>query len=634
MTETWNTNKPLVTNVVSEDIADINENLTYLMARNGYLVDNTESDQGAAGSGGSVKDYVDAIGTTKKATLFFPHLAIDGNTTVYTFSTDETIPSNINIVIQNGALLTDDASNATLTINGNVEAGIYQIFDWGTGSGALVVGGGGSERPAAWFGFLTSASAAVNAAKIMQAHDSFAGSLGGSILLHRGSFSVASDVIQVKNKNIEFRGVGTGYAYEAGEGGTSLTFGAGTYGFDLAVTQNAGYYCTIRNMRIIGSAAVSYGIATYGPQIIEDVEVTGFNLAGIIVLQMGNQVHIRRVSSSYNVGTGLIIDDSGGNTTTLSIADSNFRRNAVGVQIYNGINISFRNCVIESNYGLGLEIYATDTKAIAYVLFEDVWFESNDDTAPRTGYQVKIWAATADSLTLVPGAIDFVRCSIVSTVSKKHIHLASIRYANFKDCRITGGDTTNGILLTNYASYVNFIDGNVITPSGGTYGNRGGYFNKKTAGSSGYLTNMDVHASGGRTQTLWFTNVIPLVAGNTETLLPMHALSADVPGYPVYGTGSIVGIIVSKRTAPTTGSLVFTPYYRVHWAGSAFDYATTATLAVNTTHVEAVATIEADTFADMDTTANEKMIGIRVVVSDPYTEVTDSKLVVGLVIEY
>ena len=140
MTETWNTSIPVKTNIVADDLLDMNENFTYLMARNGYLVDSTEADQGVAGSGNSVKDLVDAIGVVKKATLFFPHHAIDGNTTVYTFSTTVVIPANINIAIQPGAILTDDANNATLKIYGPMDAPLAQIFDWGNGTGYVRFG--------------------------------------------------------------------------------------------------------------------------------------------------------------------------------------------------------------------------------------------------------------------------------------------------------------------------------------------------------------------------------------------------------------------------------------------------------------------------------------------------------------
>ncbi len=135
MTETWNSDATTITNQIANDIPDIKENLTYLSNRFGYIVDPTEVDQGSAGNGRSIKDFVDVVGSTKKATLFFPHYADDGNTTIYTVSTSETIPSNISIVVQPGAILSI-ANGVTLTINGTFEVGLYRVFS-GAGSASL-----------------------------------------------------------------------------------------------------------------------------------------------------------------------------------------------------------------------------------------------------------------------------------------------------------------------------------------------------------------------------------------------------------------------------------------------------------------------------------------------------------------
>lgn len=138
MTELWNPDIPVRTNGILADVDDIEENLQYLARRNGYFIDPTEVDQGATGNSRTVKYYVDTIGTTKKATLFFPHHADDGNTTTYTLSTSETIPSNITLEFQNGALIADDANNADLTINGPIIAAPGQhIFDYFNGSGTV-----------------------------------------------------------------------------------------------------------------------------------------------------------------------------------------------------------------------------------------------------------------------------------------------------------------------------------------------------------------------------------------------------------------------------------------------------------------------------------------------------------------
>jgi len=104
-----------------------------------YFPDSSQADQGAATGGGSstVKDFVDSIGTSKKATIVYVHTGA-ANTTPYVFSTTETITSNISNDFQNGAQLVDDANNADLIINGAVIAALgQQIFSWDTGSGEV-----------------------------------------------------------------------------------------------------------------------------------------------------------------------------------------------------------------------------------------------------------------------------------------------------------------------------------------------------------------------------------------------------------------------------------------------------------------------------------------------------------------
>lgn len=114
----------------------------------GYPVDSSETDQGVAGSGRSVKDFVDDIGTSKSATILFPHSST-GNTTTYTFSTSETIPSNITVQVENGAVIDID-SGVVLTINGPLEAGRYKIF---SGDGTRVLS---TRILPEWYGMLPS----------------------------------------------------------------------------------------------------------------------------------------------------------------------------------------------------------------------------------------------------------------------------------------------------------------------------------------------------------------------------------------------------------------------------------------------------------------------------------------------
>jgi len=92
---------------------------------NYYFPDPLEADQGVNGNGFTIKDCIDAVGS-KRATIFLKHNSI-ADTTVYTVSTDLTIPENICFMIENGAIVSVD-DGKVLTINGAFEAGLYQVF--------------------------------------------------------------------------------------------------------------------------------------------------------------------------------------------------------------------------------------------------------------------------------------------------------------------------------------------------------------------------------------------------------------------------------------------------------------------------------------------------------------------------
>ena len=132
---TWNTSKPATANSVAADVADIEENFDYLedlltykyktwsassaaISKDSfYYCDPAAADQGAATNARSIKSIVDAIGGTKKAIIYLPHLAADGNTTTYTVTTDETVTSNFTIIAENGVEI---AGAGTLTISGTI----------------------------------------------------------------------------------------------------------------------------------------------------------------------------------------------------------------------------------------------------------------------------------------------------------------------------------------------------------------------------------------------------------------------------------------------------------------------------------------------------------------------------------
>jgi hypothetical protein len=136
--------------IIYDDSASEVKKLAILnLLGNVHYPDYNEADQGVAGSGSSVKTFVDAI-STDSATLVFRHNS-GAATTTYTFATSETIPSNINVIIEKGAILSI-ATAQILTINNLSNPGLNQVFSLtGTGkvdlSSALV-----KKVPSQWWG--------------------------------------------------------------------------------------------------------------------------------------------------------------------------------------------------------------------------------------------------------------------------------------------------------------------------------------------------------------------------------------------------------------------------------------------------------------------------------------------------
>ncbi len=87
-----------------------------------YMPDASETDQGATGSGRSIKAFVDSIGGVKNATIRLIHDGA-GNTTVYQLSTDETITDNLGLIIDIGAILNTDLSIRTASYKWTLSGG-------------------------------------------------------------------------------------------------------------------------------------------------------------------------------------------------------------------------------------------------------------------------------------------------------------------------------------------------------------------------------------------------------------------------------------------------------------------------------------------------------------------------------
>lgn len=119
-------------------------------------------------------------------------------TAAETLSANLTVPTTTTYSPIRGAIITDDASDATLTINGPVVAGLYQIFNWGAGSGDVTFGS--THTPIVhphWFGAVVD-GATDDQAAWQAAFDSFP-TRGGRLQAPVGESDVGSTIVWPNN---------------------------------------------------------------------------------------------------------------------------------------------------------------------------------------------------------------------------------------------------------------------------------------------------------------------------------------------------------------------------------------------------------------------------------------------------
>ena len=146
----------------------------------------------------------------------------------YTVSTSITIASTMTLRFEQGGILADDASNASLTINGSIESGLHQIFDWGTGSGAVTFGGELNPKVhPGWWGFASGVSAANNTTYLTAAIASMAA--GQWLIIPPGTHSITNVIFNPPDESGlkaygELSSSANGVAFTIGDGGTETTY--------------------------------------------------------------------------------------------------------------------------------------------------------------------------------------------------------------------------------------------------------------------------------------------------------------------------------------------------------------------------------------------------------------------------
>lgn len=286
---------------------------------------------------------------------------------------------------------------------------------------------------AADFGFSPTATAANNKLYLQAAIDSL-GTDGGEIIIPRGRYNVAPGIIiDNDSKNVTITGAGNGMGYEDSHAGTTITFTAGTTGFDCSTVVSGGNYTLLRGMSINGGGVCANGIKIVGQVMLEHMDVTGCTAAGIWLFDYINQVRLSHVSSGYNTaGYGLLVGGTGntGNNTIFSVEHCTFRRNSVGVRITNASHVKFSDCVVESNYLEGLELYKPTGVPCDYIEFDLCHFEYNN--SGTSNYNVTMNSQTLNYTSGPPFAIVFSNCKMTCSGSTKALNAISARNCVFR----------------------------------------------------------------------------------------------------------------------------------------------------------------------------------------------------------
>lgn len=343
-----------------------------------YYPDYNEADQGATGSGKSAKAYIDTI-AANNATLIFRNNS-GAATTTYTFSTSETVPSNINKVIEKGAILSIVAAQ-TLTINGPFDAGLYQVF---SGAGSVVFGTATVQAAnATWWGLATGAAAAINSTALKAAIDSLAPIVkipNGTFLYDTGL--IIDRTLRFEGASSSERNTGTGNTM------TRLSYtGAG-----IAITLDGEsvtgtYNIHLSNFSLLGTNAAAGGIkvgtSDTTPVLmssLKNINIDLFNGALVFGLEIRRcqQSVFENVHSHqnyYGIGT-----DTDGLNTTLTFRNCHAISSPSYGWMLQGhlVGCSFYQCLSESNGNAGLYMYANGISSNDFYHWHS---ESNNTTA-------------------------------------------------------------------------------------------------------------------------------------------------------------------------------------------------------------------------------------------------------------
>ena len=294
---------------------------------NVYYPNPSAADQGATGNSDTIKYAVDTIGSDQ-ATIVLRHNS-GAATTTYTLATDETIPPNITLKFEHGAVIDGVAGGGveTLAINGPFDPGLYQVL----GSNLSVSFGSGSVVGVLpeWWG-----------AK--------ADNLDASATLNGTALTAASSACSSGHGS-------PGYDLE-------LVLASGVY----KVTSSAGNYAVIINSNMRGQSAQGSVIRQIG-------------LGHTLLLDGQNNAAEGMEFKSFSVygnvagsGTGITTALNGVTTTTYArfIGVKSHNNGGNGLTHVAAWGTSYIDCKFNDNLGLGVYVSGVNSNGINFLMCE------------------------------------------------------------------------------------------------------------------------------------------------------------------------------------------------------------------------------------------------------------------------
>jgi len=296
------------------------------------------------------------------------------------------IPANVTLRFNQGGTLNITAAK-TVTINGHIEAGLYQIFE---GDGTVLFGAGSVKEVCAdWFGTTGAAiQSAINAAALYVKKVSIG---SGTWLINT---EIAMPTVNT-SWGIEVSGYKAELGYDWDEDTHATTLKANAAIFSVinnrdGISVTSAQYNTFKNLTINGNNQANYGYINGMHDELRDSTVKGCTVAGIYCATYTNSSFFTNVACVVNYGHGAVL--AGEWSTVTYWTNCMFRGNALkGIIIYSTVAAHFTNCIFEHNVQQGTYLYrpvSTSEQQIFNLKFTKCYWESNG--AASGGYQIVI----------------------------------------------------------------------------------------------------------------------------------------------------------------------------------------------------------------------------------------------------